>query len=153
MKMKKLFWILSITLLLILPNIMAATPLDGLFEWLNISWSGDPLSPFLRDTWVQTIGVYSPIDETAVNISQVSGEDAAQLNEEEIHRTKLNNVISKQKYMYGIYKGTLYILFDTIKLLYYVIELRLVIYFLFTLLPEVFFKLRDSFTNWYISRY
>ena len=54
-----------------------------------------------------------------------------------------------KKYIIALYTMIL----EIIKLIFYILELVIVIYILFTLVPETFFKLRDSLVLTYVRRY
>ncbi|KKL75488.1 hypothetical protein LCGC14_2054390 [marine sediment metagenome] len=45
------------------------------------------------------------------------------------------------------------LLLEVVKLIFYLVEILLVIYVLFTLIPETFFRLRDTLVKSYIRRY
>jgi len=45
------------------------------------------------------------------------------------------------------------LIFEVVKLIFYIVEMLIVIYVLFTLIPETFFKLRDALVKSYIRRY
>jgi hypothetical protein len=49
--------------------------------------------------------------------------------------------------------GLMILILEVVKLIFYIIEMLLTIYVIFTLIPETFFKLRDALVNSYIRRY
>ena len=74
---------------------------------------------------------------------------------------KFNGMSDKDLYGIKEYTGFVWIyiwalfvlILEVVKLVFYIVETLLVIYILFTLIPETFFKLRDALVKSYIRRY
>ena len=74
------------------------------------------------------------------------------LTKEAVYEFERQELLRQADDGWSIIVAVFVLLGETVKLLMYLVEMRLLLYLFVDLFPEVFVKIRDNLTNWYIAR-
>jgi hypothetical protein len=93
------------------------------------------------------------IDDSTLSLQDYNANDRQQLStEEQINEYLKENLMTQANDGWGYVVGYLFILKEIFILLFFLIEMKFIIWFLVDLIPNIFIKLRDAIANFYKLR-
>ena len=96
---------------------------------------------------------YNPINPQTITVQDQNAGGEAQLMTEEEKRNYQFDMIDRQIGYAWIYiKLLLLVIVEFLKLIFYIVELRIVVYLLFDLIPGGFIKMRDAMVQLYLRK-
>ena len=138
MKHKKYLWI--IIFLLMLDIVISYDPFDN----NNIGYDYVNNQDSTNKAYVES---------NYVELQEQNGQDDTQISlKDQANELQKDILMDNASNMWDLILGLFKILIELLTLLYYIIEMRLVLYVFFQLIPMVFTKLRDGLVNFYVVR-